>query len=153
MTEQNPVVPKSDGDASAAERAVLRSAARDGLILVAGLAVLGSVVGFLVGGLPGLVIALIGAGVVAVFCGTTVWSMWATVGKPLPTLAAVVMGSWIAKVVVLIAVLTVLKGTVDEWLTPGVRGVVLGVVAIGAIGTALLDYRAVRNGRVPYVGD
>jgi hypothetical protein len=144
MTEQVPDAPS--GHRGAAERAVLSTALRDCLILVAGLAVLGSLVGFLVAGQPGLWGALIGTGLAAFFCATTVWSMLYTVGKGATAMGAVVMGSWIAKMVVLVAVLAVL--TRFDFYD---RVVLFVVLLLGAVGSAVLDYRAVKNGRVPYV--
>jgi len=146
MTEQNPVVPQPDNDTTVAERAMLRTAARDGLILVVGLAVLGSVVGYLVAGLPGVWGALVGAALAGVFSGATVVSMMLTVGKGAVSMGAVVMGGWLVKMVFLVAVLAVLsrQDFYDRW-------VLMVVVMIGAVGSAVLDYRAVKDGRVPYV--
>ncbi|GAA4724212.1 hypothetical protein APR04_003641 [Promicromonospora umidemergens] len=144
MTEQVPRPPGAQR--GAAEQAMLRAALRDGLILVAALAVLGSLVGFLVSGVPGLWGGLIGAAIAAFFCGTTVWSMLYTVGKGATAMGAVVMGTWLAKMVVLIAVLLVL--TRFDFYD---RVVLFVVLLLGAVGAALLDYRAVQNGRVPYV--
>lgn len=144
MTEQAPDAP--DAPRGAAEQAVLRAALRDCLILVGGLAVLGSLVGLLVAGLPGLWGALIGAALAAFFCATTVWSMLYTVGKGPTAMGAVVMGSWLAKMVVLIVVLVII--TQFDFYD---RVVLFVVLLLGAVGSALLDYRAVRNGRLPYV--
>jgi len=144
MTEQVPQAPHASR--GAAEQAVLRTALRDGLVLVAGLAVLGSLVGLLVSGLPGLWGGLIGAALAAFFCATTVWSMLYTVGKGATVMGAVVMGSWLAKMVVLIVVLVVL--TQFDFYD---RVVLFVVLLIGAVGSALLDYRAVKNGRITYV--
>lgn len=144
MTEQEPPAPGAPR--GAAEQAMLRAALRDGLVLVAALAVLGSLVGLLVAGVPGLWGGLIGAAIAAFFCGTTVWSMLYTVGKGATAMGAVVMGTWIAKMVVLVAVLLVL--TRFDFYD---RVVLFIVLLIGAVGSALLDYRAVKNGRVTYV--
>lgn len=144
MTEQAPDVPSPSR--GAAEQAVLRAALRDSMILVAGLAVLGSLVGLLVSGVPGLWGGLIGAAIAAFFCGATVWSMLYTVGKGATVMGAVVMGTWIAKMVVLVVVLVVL--TQFDFYD---RVVLFVVLLLGAVGSALLDYRAVKNGRVPYV--
>ncbi|WP_369369572.1 hypothetical protein AB1046_12155 [Promicromonospora sp. Populi] len=146
MTEQNPVVPQPENDTIVAERAMLRTAARDGLILVGVLAVLGSVIGYFVAGLPGVWGALVGAALAGVFSGATVVSMMLTVGKGAVSMGAVVMGGWLVKMVFLVAVLAVLsrQDFYDRW-------VLMAVVLIGAIGSAVLDYRAVRDGRVPYV--
>ncbi|MFE6971841.1 hypothetical protein [Isoptericola sp. NPDC057653] len=132
--------------ATTAERAVLRVALRDTLLLVGALVVLGGGIGLLVAGLPGLWGALVGAGIAAFFCATTIWSMMRTVGSSPARMAAFVMGAWVAKIVVLIVLLALLKGATfyDPW-------VLIAVLAVGAIGSALLDYRAVNAGRVPYV--
>jgi hypothetical protein len=144
MTEQVPHAP--DGSRSAAEQAMLRTALRDCLILVAGLAVLGSLVGLLFADLPGVWGGLIGAALAAFFCATTVWSMLYTVGKGATMMGAVVMGSWLAKMVVLIVVLVVL--TQFDFYD---RVVLFVVLLLGAVGSALLDYRAVKNARITYV--
>jgi hypothetical protein len=144
MTDQVPPAP--DRSRSTAEQAMLRTALRDCLILVAGLAVLGSLVGLLFAGLPGVWGGLIGAALAAFFCATTVWSMLYTVGKGATMMGAVVMGSWLAKMVVLIVVLVVL--TQFDFYD---RVVLFVVLLLGAVGSALLDYRAVKNARITYV--
>jgi hypothetical protein len=61
------------------------------------------------------------------------------------TTGAVIMGTWLVKMIVLIGALVALRplGFYDR--------MVLGVVLlVGVLGAALLDYRAVRRGRVPY---
>ncbi|MFC7878953.1 hypothetical protein [Isoptericola sp. NPDC057391] len=132
--------------ATDAERRVLRTALRDTLLLVAALVVVGGGIGLLVAGLPGLWGALVGAAIAAFFCATTIWSMMRTVGASPARMAAFVMGAWVAKIVVLIVVLALLQGATfyAPW-------VLIAVLAVGAIGSALLDYRAVNSGRVPYV--
>lgn len=144
MTEQAPRTPHAPR--GAAEQTMLRTALRDCLVLVAGLAVLGSLVGLLTAGLPGVWGALIGAALAAFFCATTVWSMLYTVGKGATTMGAVVMGSWLAKMAVLIVALVIL--TQFDFYD---RVVLFVVLLLGAVGSALLDYRAVKNGRVTYV--
>jgi hypothetical protein len=84
---------------------------------------------------------------VALLCSpTTVWALLRTVDASPTTTAAVVMGSWLAKMVVLIVILVVLRGMdfYDRW-------VFAGVLLVGVIGSAVLDYRAVSRGRIPYV--
>ncbi|MCA5893831.1 hypothetical protein LEP48_10775 [Isoptericola sp. NEAU-Y5] len=146
-----PAVPATAGatpdDAStSAERRVLRTAMRDTLLLLGALLVLGVGVGLLVAGSAGMWGALVGVGLAAFFCATTIWSMQATVGSSPARMAAFVMGAWIVKVVVLVVVLALIQDATfyDPW-------VLLVVLGLGAIGSALLDYRAVSTGRVPYV--
>ncbi|HEY0214917.1 MAG TPA: hypothetical protein VGC57_00825 [Cellulomonas sp.] len=126
--------------------AVFRTALRDMVVLVGGVTVLGVGVGALVAGLPGVWGALIGAAIALVFSGATTLSMLRTAHAAPGTMMAVVMGTWLGKLVVVIAVLAVLRG-MDFY----DRYVLAVVVAVAVIGSALLDYRAVARGRVPYV--
>ncbi|MET3975776.1 hypothetical protein [Cellulosimicrobium sp. 4261] len=129
-----------------AVRAVFRTALRDVLVLLGALTVLGVAVGALVAGLPGVWGALLGVGVALIFSATTVWTMLRTVDSSPTTTAAIVMASWLGKMVVLVAVLVVLRGMdfYDRW-------VFAGVLLVGVMGSAALDYRAVSRGRIPYV--
>jgi hypothetical protein len=129
-----------------AARAVFRRALRDTLVLLGVLAVVGVGVGALVAGLPGVWGALIAVGLALVFSGTTVVAMLRTLDASPNTMAAVVMGTWLAKVLVVIVVLALVRDL--EFYS---RGVLAGVLALGVIGSALLDLRAVNGGRVPYV--
>ncbi|WP_418276268.1 hypothetical protein ACNHYB_15550 [Isoptericola jiangsuensis] len=133
-------------EVQAGERAMLRRAMLSTLLLVGGLVVLGCAVGWFVAGVQGVWGALLGAALAAFFCATTIWSMQRTIGRPPTTMAAVVMGAWLAKVVVLVVVLALLRGA--DFYDPYVLFVVL---ALGAVGSALLDYQAVRGARIPYV--
>ncbi|MEN5075837.1 hypothetical protein ABE437_18615 [Isoptericola cucumis] len=142
----NDAAPTAPSEATVAERAVLRTALRDTLILIGALLVLGVGIGALVAGTAGVWGALVGAGLAAFFCATTIWSMLRTVGSGPTRMAAFVMGAWIAKVIVLIVVLALIQDA--DFYDPYV---LLVVLAVGAIGSALLDYRAVKDGRVPYV--
>ncbi|AEE46930.1 hypothetical protein [Cellulomonas fimi] len=139
-----PSTPKP-GTSTAAE-AVFRSALRDTLLLLGALTVLGVGIGALVAGMPGVWGALIGVGLALVFSGTTVVTMLLTVHSSPQKMAAVVMGAWLGKVVVVIVVLALLRD-----LTFYSKGVLAAVLAVGVLGSAYLDYRAVSRGRVPYV--
>ncbi|WP_372593048.1 hypothetical protein [Actinotalea sp.] len=137
------------GAASAdAARAVFRRALRDMLILVGVLAVLGVAIGALVAPVAskGVWGALIGAAIALVFSGTTVLTMLRTADSSVTTTGAVVLGGWLLKMIVLIAVFAVLR-EMDFY-----DRTVLAVVTIaGVLGSVALDYRAVVTGRVPYV--
>lgn len=126
--------------------AVFRRALRDTGILLGALTVLGVGVGALVAGLPGVWGALIGVGLALVFSGTTVVAMLRTLHSSPSTMAAVVMGTWLAKVLVVVVVLALLRD-LDFYS----RGVLAAVLALGVVGSAVLDFRAVNGGRVPYV--
>jgi len=137
MTDERP---------GSATEAVFRRALRDVVILLAVLLVLGVVVGALVAGWPGVWGALLGWALAVVFSTTTIVAMLRTVRSSPAGMAAVVMGTWVAKLLVVIIVLAVLR-PLDFYSKP-VFGAVL---AIAVIGSAILDYRAVTTGRVPYV--
>lgn len=155
MTQEpgQPEEPTTDGtpasttsQTAAAVRAVLRRAWRDMLVLVAVLAVLGIAVGAAVSGAAGVWGAGIGVVVALVFSGTTVLSMLATADAPAATTGAVVLGAWLAKMLVLVVTLAVLddRSFYD-------RRVLVVVLVLAVLGSAVLDYRAVVAGRVPYV--
>ncbi|GAA3798205.1 hypothetical protein [Cellulomonas soli] len=133
-------------DTGAAVDAVFRRALRDTLLFLGVLTVLGVGLGALLADAAGVWGALIGVGFALVFCGTTVVVMLRTAHANPQTMAIAVMGSWLAKLVVVIVVLALLRGQ-----TFYDRVVLLVVVAVGTIGSALLDYRAVAAGRIPYV--
>lgn len=136
----------SPGESEAALRAVLRTALRDMLVLIAVLAVVGIGVGALLEGTEGVWGAVIGVLVALVFSGTTVVSVMRTAGSSATTTGAVILGAWLLKMIVLIAVFAVLRG-MDFY----DREVFVVVVLVGVLGSVFLDYRAVTRGRVPYV--
>lgn len=138
-----PAVPPVPSSAAAA---VFRRALRDMLVLLAALAVLGVGVGALVAGRRGVWGALIGVGLALVFSGTTVVSMLVTARASAARLAAVVLGAWLGKVLVVIVVLALIHDR-DFYDRP----VLAVVLLVGVVGSAVLDYRAVSRGRVPYV--
>lgn len=131
---------------TAAARRVFRSALRDVLVMLAGLTVLGVAVGALLAGLPGVWGALLGVGVAVVFSVTTVWTMYRTADSSPTTMAAVVMGGWLAKMVVVVVALVLLRQAdfYDKY-------VFAAVLLVGAVASAYVDYRAVNRGRIPYV--
>jgi len=129
-------------------QAAFTQALRFLLWLVGALAVVGCVVGFLVGGWSGVVSALVGVGLTLVFSGTTVVSVQRTAGHEPGQMVMVIMGAWIVKVLVVFAVLAVVSRT--GWVQPLVLGLVL---LVGVIGSAVLDYRAIATARIPYVDE
>ena len=132
--------------APSAADAVFRRALRDMLTLLAALTALGTSVGAIVAGQPGIWGAVIGVGLALLFSGTTIVSMLVTTRASLQAFAAVVLGAWLGKVIVVIVVLTLIQ---DRHFYD--KTVFAVVVLVGALGSAFLDYRAVTHGRVPYV--
>ncbi|MFE4464727.1 hypothetical protein ACFRCR_06350 [Oerskovia sp. NPDC056781] len=144
-----PTASPAQGSADAvgdAVSAVFRTALRDTLLLLGGLLVLGVGLGALLAGTAGVWGALMGVAIALVFSGTTIVAMARTARSTPTTTAAVVLGSWLVKIVLLGIVLAVLRNY--EFYDRVVFAVVL---LVGVIGSALLDYRAVDRGRIPYV--
>ena len=126
-------------------RAVFRTALRDMLLLLGPLAVLGVGAGALVAGLPGVWGALLGIAVALLFSGSTIVSMLVTARSSVATTGAVIMGTWLVKMALVVAVLVALG---DRHFYH--RIVFAVVLFAGVLGSAALDYLAVRRGRVPY---
>jgi len=140
VTSSTPPLPPT------AAEAVFRQALRDMLVLLGVLTVVGVVVGYLVDGSAGVWGALIGVFVALIFSGTTVISVWRTARSNPATMLAVLMGAWLGKLVVVIAVLASIRHL--DFYNPQVLAVVL---MVGVIGSAILDARAVQRGRIPYI--
>lgn len=124
-----------------------------GVILTVAIAVVGSIVGFLVAGGPGLVSALIGAGLTALFmvltAGSIVLAAKVTKNEPSSTLFfGIVLGSWLLKFVLFIAILVVLRG--QPFLEPLVF---FFSILAAVIGSLVVDVIAFLGSRTPYVGD
>ena len=124
-----------------------------GAILTVGIAVIGSLVGYLVAGIPGLVSALIGAGLTALFMGFTALSIVlasrVTKGEPSSTLFfGIVLGMWLLKFVVFIVILVLLRD--QPWIDPLVM---FFAILAAVIGSLVVDVVAYVGARVPYVGD
>jgi len=114
--------------------------------LLVSLSVLGLGAGYAFARGPGVWAALMGVAVAALFSGTTIVSMLRTTRSSPTTMAAVVLGAWLGKILVLMVVLATISDR-DFY-----NRVVFGAVLFaGVVGSALLDYRAVVGGRVPYV--
>jgi hypothetical protein len=124
-----------------------------GAILTVAIAVVGSIVGYLVAGGPGLVSALIGAGLTAVLMGLTALSILlaarVTKDEASSTLFfGIVLGVWLLKFVLFIVILVVLRSQ------PFIEPLVMFFSILAAvIGSLVVDVIAYVGARVPYVGD
>lgn len=124
-----------------------------GVILTVAIAVVGSIVGLLVAGVPGLVSGLIGAGLTALFmvltAGSIVLAAKVTKNEPSSTLFfGIVLGSWLLKFVLFIAILLILRG--QPFLEPLVF---FFSILAAVIGSLVVDVIAFLGSRTPYVGD
>jgi len=132
---------------------ILRTVLVWGGIVTGGLAVVGAVVGFLVGGTTGLWSALLGVVVAAAFLGITVASIlianrW--YGDPLyvPVFFGIVLGGWILKFVVFIVILLLLRG--QPWIDPAVFFV---AVVVSILASLTVDVVVLLRMRMPNVSD
>ncbi|MBY6313810.1 hypothetical protein HQ606_06095 [Rhodococcus kroppenstedtii] len=126
--------------------APLRSAVRYGVIALIVLAVVSAVVAYLVAGTPGLWGALIGSAVGGVFILATAASVLWSANLPPTTVGAVLLGGWLAKMLVAIVVLGILRG-MDFYSRPALGLVLLAslLIVLGAETVGVLRQRA------PYV--
>lgn len=117
-------------------------------LLVAGLAVAGSIVGGLVAGGPGVVGALVGAGMALAFQGLTALSVYLTSRSGPAVSLAVVMGGWVLKMLVFLVIVISLHGNAH------IAGPVLFLTLVAAVlGTLAIDVATVQRGRIPIVDD
>ena len=124
-----------------------------GAIVTVAVALLGSLLGYLVDGMAGLLSALLGAGVTALFMGFTTLSVVianrANVRSPSGTrYFSIVLGMWLFKFVVFIVILLAVRD--QHWMSPYVFFVALIAAVIGSL---VVDMIALKGSRVPYVGD
>ncbi len=132
---------------------VLSRALFFGSIVTLAIAVVGSIVGYLLAGLGGLASALTGAGLTALFMGFTALSVVlaarVTRDKPgSPLYFGIVVGMWGLKFVVFIVILVLVRG--QPWMSPYVFFVAMIAAVIGSL---IADVVALAGARVPYVGD
>lgn len=117
------------------------------------LAVAGAVVGYVVSGIPGMISGLLGAAMWLVFLALTSISIQvainATKNDPgSPVFFAIVLGSWVLKLVLFVVLSIWLRS--QPWLDPTVFFV---TVIIAVVGSLVFDVIAFQRARVPYVGD
>lgn len=123
-----------------------------GAILTAIIAIVGSIIGYLVAGDSGLISALVGAGLTALFMGFTALSIVVaakvTHNEPSSTLFfGIVLGVWLLKFVVFIAILVLLRNQ------PFIEPLVMFFSILAAvIGSLVVDVVAFVGARVPFPG-
>ncbi len=111
----------------------------------------GSIVGLLVAGLPGLVSALLGAALAAVFMGLTGASVAVAQrvtrrSSSLGVYFGIISGAWLGKMIVFVLVSLALIG--QPWLNPYLY-FFSSLAAV--IGSLVADAFALQRARVPYV--
>jgi hypothetical protein len=123
-------------------RRILRVGALGALVFIPAAAL----IGLGLGGVPGLWAGVLGALVPLAFFGVTVVIGLLSARMSTTALGAVVLGSWLLKMILLILVLVALRGA--DFYDRTVFGVVL---LVGTIGALTLEALVVVRTRVPYV--
>jgi hypothetical protein len=129
---------------------ILTRALRYGTILTIGVVVIGGIIGYLAGGVPGLVSALLGAGVTAVFMGLTaasfvVASRVAHLPEGIVVYYGIILGTFLLKFVIFLVLVFSLRSV--SWLNPTIFGF---TIIAAVLGTLVVDALALLRGRVPY---
>ena len=130
---------------------ILTRALRYGGILTLAIAVVGSIIGWFVAGQAGLVSALIGAGITAIFMAFTAVSIMiaskvARTEESVMLFFGIILGSWLLKFVVFIFLMVILREA------PFIDPIIMFVSILAAvIGSLVVDVLAYVRSRVPYV--
>ena len=132
---------------------VLRRILVYGAFLALGIMVVGAIVGGLVAGASGVVSALVGTLMAVVFMGITAGSIllanrFAGTEAAIGAFFGIVMGGWLVKFVVFLALMFLLRG--QPWIQPVV--LLLSIIA-GVIGSLVVDVVVVMKSRMPYASD
>lgn len=143
MTD-TPVPPEPS--AESAHTAALRKAVRLGVVALLGLAVISAVVWTLVDGTPGLWGALMGAAIGGAFVLTTAVVVIATARSAPQTTAAVLLGTWLIKLLVAIVVVAVLD-RFDFYSRPAFAVTIILALVVVLAG----ETWAILKTRTPYV--
>lgn len=127
---------------------ILRRALVYGALFALVLAIAGSLVGYLLADGVGVVSALIGAAMAAVFLGVTAASILLASKYDLLAFFGIVMGAWLLKFVLFLVLAVILRD--QPWIQPTVLFVTL---VVGVVGTLVIDVVVVARSRMPYVSD
>jgi len=132
---------------------VLRRILSYGLYVALAIAVVGSIVGFVVDGGTGVLSALIGTAMSVAFMGITAGSILLAnrvAGKEsaIGGFFGIIMGGWLLKFIVFLVLLVLLQDR--AWIQPMV--LFLCIIA-GVIGSLVVDAVVVMKSRMPYTSD
>ncbi len=127
-------------------KSVMQRVLKLGSLLVLGVTVIGSLVGYLVAGTSGLLAALAGGAAAFAFTALTVLSLLFGSKLNLGGFLGVVLGGWLIKVLLFLVLFSSLNKA--EWLTLSARPVVFFVVVAAVIGGLVLDTLVVTKARI-----
>ena len=125
---------------------VLKRALIYGGILAAAIAIVGSIVGWLVAGSAGVASALVGTGMAVVFLGITAVSILFARKFDIGAFFGIVMGAWLLKFVLFLVLAFALKE--QPWIEPTVLFI---TIVAAVVGTLAVDVIVATVSRVPYV--
>jgi len=117
-----------------------------GSLLVLGITLLGSGIGFLIAGQSGVLAAITGGGAAFVFTALTALSLLLGSKLGLGGFLGVVLGGWLIKMVLFLVLFSAL--TRADWLTFESRPVVFFTVVAAVIGGLVLDTLIVTKARL-----
>ncbi|QEE61754.1 hypothetical protein FVA74_09345 [Salinibacterium sp. dk2585] len=112
------------------------------------IAVVGGLAGYAVAGMDGLLSALVGTALAVIFAIITAVSIMIAIKQPVTTFFGIVLGSWLLKIIVFIALLALITSL--DFVQPMV--LFLSMVA-AIVGTLAVDVVVVMTARQSYVDD
>jgi hypothetical protein len=119
---------------------------RLGAALVAAIGLVGSLVGYLLTGLPGVYAALIGSGAAFLFTALTALSVLIGSKLNLAGFLGAVLGGWLIKMVLFLIGFSFLNRS--DWLTRDSRPIVFFTVVSAVIGGLVIDTLIVSKARL-----
>lgn len=119
---------------------------RLGAALVAAIGLVGSLVGYLLTGLPGVYAALIGSGAAFLFTALTALSVLIGSKLNLAGFLGAVLGGWLIKMVLFLIGFSFLNKS--DWLTRDSRPIVFFTVVSAVIGGLVIDTLIVSKARL-----
>lgn len=125
---------------------VMKRVLKFGALLVLAILVLGSLIGYFVAGISGILAALAGSIAALAFTGLTALSVLVGSKLSLPGFLGAVLGGWLLKMVLFLIAFTVLNKA--EWLTREARPIVFFTIVVAVIGGLILDTRIVSKARL-----
>jgi hypothetical protein len=127
-------------------KSVMQRVLRLGALLVAGITLIGSLVGYLLAGTSGILAALAGGFAAFIFTGLTALSLLLGAKLNLGGFLGVVLGGWLLKMVLFLVLFRVLNGA--DWLSKEARPIVFFTVVAAVIGGLVLDTLVVTKARL-----
>jgi hypothetical protein len=127
-------------------KSVMQRVLRLGALLVAGITLIGSLVGYLMAGTSGILAALAGGLAAFIFTGLTALSLLLGAKLNLGGFLGVVLGGWLLKMVLFLVLFRVLNGA--DWLSKEARPIVFFTVVAAVIGGLVLDTLIVTKARL-----